>query len=134
MSITLRAWDDYVCPWCYIGQVAAQQFSREYRVPLDWQPFLLRPETPDEGWPLPAQIKARMNRPDDPLDLRAKALELPLVEREWIPSSRRALAANEHVRTLGLEKLDAFHSAVNFRYWSKGEDLSKWETLEGAAR
>lgn len=112
----------------------AERFSREYAVPVDWQPFLLRPEAPDEGWPLPERIKARMNRPDDPLTLRAKELGLPLVERDWIPSSRRALAANEHVRTLGLDLLHRFHSAVNARYWGKGEDLSKWQTLEAAAK
>ena len=103
-------------------------------MPVDWQPFLLRPDAPDEGWPLPGYIKARMNRPDNPLHQRAKALGLPLVERDWVPSSRRALAANEHVRTLGLEALHRFHSAVNDRYWGRGEDLSSWETLEGAAR
>lgn len=131
-SLLLRVWADYVCPWCYVGQAAAQRFSREHGVPLDWQPFLLRPDAPLEGWPLPAYIAERMNRPDNPLTARAEALGLKLVERSWIPNSRRALAANEHVRTFGLEKLDGFHSAVNRRYWTLGEDLSKWETLEGA--
>jgi predicted DsbA family dithiol-disulfide isomerase len=112
----------------------AERFSKDYGVAVDWQPYLLRPDAPAEGWALPQHIAARMNQPDNPLISRAKALGLPLVERTWVPNSRRALAANEHVRTFGLEKLHAFHSAVNDRYWAKGEDLSKWETLEGAMR
>jgi predicted DsbA family dithiol-disulfide isomerase len=113
----------------------AERFHSEYGVPIDWQPFLLRPEAPDEGWPLPDAIKAKMNRPDNPLQLRAQALGLPLVERSHVPSSRRALQANEFVRQAGgLQKLDAFHSAVNARYWGKGEDLSQWPVLESAAK
>ncbi len=118
----------------------AERFSKDYSfdgkpVPVDWQPFLLRPDAPLEGWALPERIKAMKNRPDNPLHLRAKQLGLPLVERDWIPNSRRALAANEYVRELGgLEKLHAYHSAVNARYWGQGEDLSKLDVLEAAAR
>lgn len=101
---------------------------------VDWQPFLLRPEAPKEGWALPEHIRAKASDPSYPLTARAKALGLPLVHRDWIPNSRRALAANEHVRTLGLEKLHEFHSAVNLRYWGKGEDLSQWPMLEAAAK
>lgn len=111
----------------------AEQFSKQYAVPVDWQPYLLRPDAPREGWALPAQIKARMNTPDNPLHVRAKQLGLPIVEREWIPNSRLALAANEFVRGLGLEQLHAFHSAVNARYWGKGEDISRFEVLQAAA-
>ena len=112
----------------------AERFAKDYGVPVDWQPFLLRPEAPKEGWPLPEHIKARANSPDSPLHVRAKQLGLPLVERTWVPNSRRALAANEYVRTLGLEKLHQFHSAVNGRYWGNGEDLSTWPVLEAAAK
>ena len=111
----------------------AERFSKEYGVPVDWQPFLLRPEAPAEGWPLPESLRAKMSRPDNPLQARAKELGLTLVERDWIPNSRRALAANEYVRTLGLDTLHRFHSAVNEHYWSRGEDLSTWPTLEAAA-
>ena len=111
----------------------AERLSREYGVPVDWQPFLLRPDAPAEGWPLPEAIRAKASLPDHPLTVRAKALGLPLVHRDWVPNSRRALAANELVRELGLDKLDAFHSAVNARYWGRGEDLSQWPVLEAAA-
>lgn len=132
--ITLRAWADYVCPWCYVGQVNPQRFHEEYGIAVDWQPFLLRPDAPKEGWALPENIKARINSPDNPLAVRAKAVGLELHHREWIPNSRRALAANEWVRqTAGLEKLHAFHSAVGDHYWAKSEDISTWDVLMAAA-
>lgn len=107
---------------------------KEYGIAVDWQPYLLRPDAPLEGWALPARIKAMKDRPDSPLHLRAKELGLPLVQHDWVPNSRRALAANEHVRAQGLDPLHAFHSAVNARYWGKGEDLSNIDMLEAAAR
>jgi predicted DsbA family dithiol-disulfide isomerase len=109
----------------------AARFQKEYGVELSWEPFFLRPNAPPEGWALPESIRARMNQPNNPLQQRAQALGLPLVEREWIPNSRRALECNEFVRPTG--KLDAFHSKVNELYWAKAKDISDWGVLEGAA-
>jgi predicted DsbA family dithiol-disulfide isomerase len=92
---------------------------------------LLRPETPEEGLKLPAQIIARMKDPSSPLKARAKALGLTMVEREVIPPTRRAHQCTEYARSKG--KLNAFHAALIERYWSKGENLNDWASLEGAA-
>lgn len=72
-----------------------------------------------------------MNQPDNPLKARAKALGLTLVEREVIPSTRRAHQCTEYARSKGA--LGPFHAALIERYWAKGEDLNAWATLEGAA-
>lgn len=112
----------------------AERLSKEHGVAVDWQPYLLRPEAPQEGWPLPEHLAAKMNQPDNPLTQRAKAMGLPLQQRKWVPNSRRALAANELVRALGTQKLHELHSAVNDHYWARGEDLSQWPVLEAAAK
>jgi len=91
----------------------------------------LRPDAPEEGWPLPEAIRARMGRPDNPLTGRAKALGLTLKERAHIPNSRRAHECTEFARTQG--RLDAFHANVLERYWARGEDLHEWSVLRGAA-
>jgi predicted DsbA family dithiol-disulfide isomerase len=130
-AIELTVFSDYVCPWCFIGLTELSKLDGEFELKVDWRPFLLRPDAPDEGWALPAHIKARMNSPDNPLTQRAKALGVTLVEREHIPSSRRAHECTEFARAHG--KLDAFHHGVLERYWSKGEDLSDWAVLRAAA-
>lgn len=104
---------------------------QEYRLRLDWRPFLLRPDAAEEGWPLPEAIRARMSSPDNPLTARARALGLTLVERAHIPNSRRAHECTEFARAHG--RLDAFHAQVLERYWSKGDDLHEWPVLEAAA-
>ena len=72
-----------------------------------------------------------MAAPDNPLKLRAKQLGIELVEREWIPSSRRAHECTELARAEG--RLEPFHAAVLHAYWSEGRDIHEWEVLEAAA-
>jgi predicted DsbA family dithiol-disulfide isomerase len=98
---------------------------------LDWRPFLLRPDAPEDGWALPEHIRARVKSPDNPLRARASALGLTLAERERIPNSRRAHECTEYARAQG--KLAAFHHAVLERYWARGEDLHEWSVLRAAA-
>lgn len=99
---------------------------------MEWQPFLLRPDAPEEGWALPEAIKARARQPGNPLKVRAAALGLTMVERDWVPNSRRAHECTEFARAQG--RLEPFHAGVLERYWSRGEDLHDWAVLEAAAK
>jgi predicted DsbA family dithiol-disulfide isomerase len=129
--VTVTAWSDYVCPWCYIGLSELKTLKGALDFTVDWRPFFLRPQTTDEGWLVPEWIRARIGQPDNPLLLRAKALGITLVERERVPSSRKAHACTEYARANGA--LEPFHAALIERYWAKGEDLSDWSCLTAAA-
>jgi predicted DsbA family dithiol-disulfide isomerase len=72
-----------------------------------------------------------MAAPDNPLTARARALGITLVEREWVPSSRRAHECTEFARAGG--RLQPFHAAVLEAYWSQGKDIHDWAVLEAAA-
>jgi predicted DsbA family dithiol-disulfide isomerase len=111
--------------------VEVEKLKKEYDVQVDWRPFFLRPETPPEGLPLPAYVREKMKDPNNPLKRRAAAAGLTMVEREVIPSTRRAHQAAEYAREQG--KLEAFNAAILRRYWSEGQDLWQWDTLRGAA-
>ena len=109
-----------------------EKLKKEYDVQVEWRPFFLRPETPPEGLPLPEYVRERMKDPNNPLKRRAAAAGLKMVEREVIPSTRRAHQAAEYAREHG--KLEAFNAAILRRYWSEGQDLWQWDTLRGAAQ
>ena len=109
-----------------------EKLKQAYDVQVDWRPFFLRPETPPEGLPLPAYVRERMRDPNNPLKLRARAAGLTMVEREIIPSTRRAHEAAEFARAHG--RLEPMHAALLRRYWTDGEDLWAWSTLRGAAQ
>ncbi len=131
MNPTITVWSDYVCPWCYVGLTEVEKLREKWDFAIDWRPFLLRPETPDDGLPLPAYIREKMADRNNPLTARAKSLGITILQREKIPSSRRAHEATEYARSKG--KIDAFHHAVLERYWSRGEDLHEWSVLKAAA-
>lgn len=109
-----------------------EKLKQEYDIQVDWRPYFLRPDAPPEGWPLPDAIRQRMKDPNNPLKARAAAAGLKMVDRDIIPSTRRAHEATEFARSEG--RLEPFHAALLRRYWSEGQDLSTWETLRGAAQ
>ena len=50
-TVTVSITSDLVCPWCWVGlknlQEAAKRASVETKI--TWKPYLLRPNTPEEG-------------------------------------------------------------------------------------
>ena len=71
-----------------------------------------------------------MKDPNNPLKLRAARAGLTLVQRDLIPSTRRAHEAAEYARAQG--RLEPFQAAILRRYWSEGQDLWQWDTLRAA--
>lgn len=129
--ISITVWSDYVCPWCYIGVGEVDTLKKDFDFIIDWRPYLLRPDAPEEGWALPERIKQSIADPNNPLTARAKALGLTINHREHVPNSRRAHECTEYARAHG--KLELFHHSVLERYWSRGEDLHDWAVLRAAA-
>ena len=92
---------------------------------------MLRPDAPEEGWPLPDRVKSFIKDPNNPLAVRAKTLGLVINHREHVPNSRRAHECTEYARSK--DKLGPFHHQVLESYWSRGEDLHDWAVLKKAA-
>ena len=109
-----------------------EKVRREFDVRLEWKSFYLRPETPTEGLPLPAALRARMKDPANPLKLRAAQMGLAMADHDVIPSTRRAHQATKWAGTLG--KLEELHAEILRRYWTLGEDIGQWPALDAAAR
>jgi predicted DsbA family dithiol-disulfide isomerase len=111
--------------------VEIERVKSEFSLQIEWRPFLLRPNAPEEGWELPPYIKQQIKSPNNPLQARAKELGIVMKQREHIPSTRRAHEATEYARSKG--KIDDLHHSLLRRYWSEGEDLHEWSTLRAAA-
>ena len=81
--------------------------------------------------PVPDYVLRRRANPNNPLKLRAQAANLTMIEKDIIPSTRRAHEACLFAREQGAE--DKMHASLLTRYWTRGEDLYSLETLRGAA-
>jgi predicted DsbA family dithiol-disulfide isomerase len=44
---------DLICPWCWVGLRKLQEASKKTNIAtvIDWKPFMLRPNSPEEGVP-----------------------------------------------------------------------------------
>jgi predicted DsbA family dithiol-disulfide isomerase len=131
-TVKLTIYSDYVCPWCYVGQGAVQKLSQNYPLEVTWMPFYLRPDTPPEGMELPAQVKAHMKGVQTHLVQMANAAGLRMIFPDRIPNTRLAHEATEYARQKG--KANEFHQTVLDYYYGQGEDISRWEVLQQAAK
>src|SRR5258708_11140319 len=129
--VNVRVWSDFVWPWCYVGRGEAEKLRKEYDVHFDWRPFLLRPDTPPQGSPVPEYVQKRWKDPDDPLKKRAAALGLKMVPRQIIPSTRRAHEAAAFSREQG--RPYPMHAPLLRRSLREGHDPSSLATPRAAA-
>ena len=61
-SVLVTITSDLVCPWCWVGLRKLQAASELAKVDVDiiWKPFLLRPNTPQEGSPKDGTATSRV--------------------------------------------------------------------------
>lgn len=57
---------------------------------------------------------------------------LPMVMRERMANSRRALEASEYAREMG--KHDSFHKIMFRKYYGEGQDMYDWDVIRAAAK
>lgn len=128
--VTLIAWSDYLCPWCFNASVRLHQLEDEFegQVCLEWRSFLLRP-TPSA------------RRDLERFRAYTRSWERPAAEpdsgsfRVWqgdqgppshsVPAHQVAKAAARH----GAEAFRSMHDRLLRAYFSENLDISDGETL-----
>jgi predicted DsbA family dithiol-disulfide isomerase len=108
-----------------------EQLKSEFEVQVEWLPFLLRPDMPEQGEPLPPAIRAKAEQSHSRLKQLAQLQGLPMVTSTWIPNPRLAHEATEYARDKG--KAEDFHRIVFRKYYGEGQDIGQWDVLCAAA-
>ena len=109
-----------------------EKLKAEHGAEVEWRPFFLRPDTPEEGMELPAYVRSRMAGAQERLKQMARAIGLEMVTPIRIPNTRRAHEATEFAREHG--KGEAFHRVVFRQFYGEGKDISRWDVLQAAAK
>ena len=108
------------------------KLEKEYEVEVEWRPFYLRPDTPEEGMDLPEYIKkARLNGSDERLSQMAAGYGMQFVSTERIYNTRLAHEATEYAKRHG--QGNTFHKVVFRKVYGEGLDISDWAVLRAAA-
>lgn len=128
--VPLIVFSDYICPFCYLGQVIVDFVRREFDVDVEFRSFLLAPGCPPEGQPVHGSPEDRAQQFAS-FKTIADQFNMPVAPREWTNYSRYALEATEYARDEG--KIDEFRRVVFRQYWADNLDISADDTLRAAA-
>jgi len=128
--VSLIAWSDYLCPWCYNGSVRLRLLEQEYgdAVRVEYRSYLLRPEPQKDrdlekfraytrGWQRPA------TEPDSGTFRTWQGEAGP--PSHSIPPQLAAKAA----KALGPEAFRALHERLLAAYFAESQDISADDTL-----
>ena len=134
---------DVVCPWCYIGkrrlENAIGKLASEYDFELEYHPFELNPQMPENGANQRAYLAAKFGsdeRYDQITDqttqtAATEGLAFAFDKQQVSPNTRKAHVLIQEARNAGkqLEVTEGFFKA----YFTEGVDLSKDENLVSVA-
>ncbi|MFM7321871.1 MAG: DsbA family protein [Armatimonadota bacterium] len=122
---TVALYHDYLCPWCWVGFLQAEELEREFGLQFEWIGAELFP--PDlEGPPSnpgpqpprdPARAKDRFDRFCD-----EESVDFP-EPRPGFVRTHAAMLGAEHARAIDPALERAWHAAVYKAYWLDCADI-----------
>jgi predicted DsbA family dithiol-disulfide isomerase len=130
MPTTIEIYADFICPWCYIGLDRLTRLAKERSIRLHWNPYLLRPDTPEAGVPLTSILPPeRLERAEAAVREATQAAGLPLNRPALVPNTRHAHEIGLLAEDKGLN--DAYHQAVLRAYFAEARNIGDAEVLAG---
>jgi predicted DsbA family dithiol-disulfide isomerase len=142
--VVVDVWHDLVCPWCRIGchqlLAAADRFSAESggrSVSIRYQPFLLEPSTPPEGYDLRARLAskygaARLDQMFAMVTQRGAAIGLHF-DFAKIRTSPSTVAGHALLGAASPSQQRPLLEALHQGYFERGENLGDLKVLTEAA-
>lgn len=134
--VYVTAFMDYVCPFCFIGDLRLERLREEFALRVNWRLVEIHPETPEQGQPVgelgygPEQWRAMMAN----LDSMAAAEGITLAARERAANSHYALLLAEAAKDDGAEAFYPLHRRLFRAYFVEGRDIGDRDTLTELAR
>ncbi|MGB7268184.1 MAG: DsbA family oxidoreductase [Albidovulum sp.] len=140
--IRLDIISDVACPWCYVGKAyldRALQARPDHPMLIEWHPYQLNPDMPDEGMDRAEYMSAKFGSRENVIGFHKTLLEhaekagvafnLPAVKR-----APNTLNAHRLIHWAGLEgRQTAMKSALLKAYWCDGRDIGCTKTLTDIA-
>ncbi|HVR19963.1 MAG TPA: DsbA family protein [Polyangiaceae bacterium] len=124
MSVPLRLYTDFVCPFCFIAEESTvPALLRDYDLTLDWRGFELHPGTPRGGMPLTALFPGAHlpSLHDRTRRFGAQFGVTGFEPPDVLVNSRRALALAELARDRNV--LEPYRHAAFEAHWRKRKNL-----------
>ena len=141
--IKLDILSDPICPWCFIGKAnldRALEAAGDPPFTVEWHPFQLNPDMPDEGMGRRAYLEAKFGGKEAavqaylPVVKAAEAAGLK-INFEAITRTPNTLNAHRLIHWAGLEGRQSAMVAALFRaYFQDGRDIGDTDVLADIAQ
>ena len=135
---------DLACPWCYIGKARLERALAlepdKYELEVNWKPFQLYPELPEEGSGFAEFMQDRHGSSQQAEEMCLQASESAKKEEldfrfDLIKRMPNTLEAHRLMLLANREDLqNALSEALFESYFTKGKDLSCKQTLAEIAK
>jgi len=140
-SISIDLFSDFVCPWCFIGNVRLEQalagLSGELTAEVSYHPFFLDPTTPPEGISIPDMLRRKYGADPKQLWARAEAAAREsgvALDLSLQPKMYRTEAAHTLMRHAEAKGTQAALAKALFRsYFLEAANIGDADVLAGIA-
>lgn len=134
----LRAtvFSDYICPFCYVGDVRLQRLRAEYDLKINWCFLEIHPETPAAGMSIDrlGYPEPQWRRMMDTLDVLAAEEGLDLRNHDFTTCSHQALLLAEAAREAGAAVFYRLHRRLFEAFFCEGRNIGDPGELRALAR
>jgi len=128
MSIVIQAFSDYVCPYCYLGEVALNRAAAATSAEIVHRAYQLRESGPPKLEPRGERLSASWKNSIFPM---AEALGVEIRQPSRLPLTRLAHEAAAWARQQG--RFTAFHRQLFKAYFVDDKDFSEVDVLKEIA-
>ncbi|NBI27827.1 DsbA family oxidoreductase [Chengkuizengella marina] len=129
MTIDIKVYSDYVCPFCYIAKKSFNDAVKNKDVKIEWIPFELRPSSTPPIYP--EQMKGLFNQAVKPL---AEKLNVNMKLPEMSPHPRTPMIHEGFLYAKDHNKGIEFNELVYKAFWEEGKDIGNISVLMEIAK
>lgn len=128
MTIHIKIFSDYICPFCYIGKGIVERLKQEFPISEEWCPFEIHPETPPAGALLTEHLP-HIDWDDLYDRLRTLGAEYGILfgDVRILANSRQALEAAEYARDHNLH--GKMHESLFYAYFTDLKNIGDRRVL-----
>ncbi len=127
---------DYICPFCYVGDVRLDRLREDYNLKINWCFLELHPETPSAG------MDASCLRYSDPkwqqmmdnLSMLAEEESISFRPQTFTTNSHKSLLLAEAAKEDGADVFYALHRRLFEAFFTEGDNIGDEAVLEKLAR
>lgn len=135
-QLRVTLFTDYICPFCYIGDLRLQHLQNDYEVLVNFRFIEIHPDTPAQGTTIDTldysdeQWQGMM----DGLLEMAREEGITLAPVRMLANSHRALLLAEAVKKQGRDIFYVFNQALYREYFLSGRNIGDVEVLRKIAQ